>query len=117
MPFSPAEWAAIAATISAMADVYRIGKETFQVYFDRRINASDINEKARAVKIAFNTYSDEEMEAIRNRIKNCQNHFITESSGEQRRKCLCSVLSDVKDGNGGSIPDQEWQESYVQLNC
>jgi len=117
MAFTSAEWAALAANISAMIDVYRIGKETFETYFDRRLNSKSNADKAKALEQSFGTYSDSEIDAIEARIQSCRDRFITEGSGEARKNCLCSVLQDVMMGNGGTIPDSEWSNVYDALGC
>jgi hypothetical protein len=111
------EFSELAAIISAMADVYSIGRETFSVYFERRRSARDFTQKGVVLQGVFSTYSDEEVDAIAKRIKNCRDRFIKEGSGESRVTCFCSVLTDVKDGNGGIIPDPDWKRIYEQLDC
>lgn len=113
----PISLAGIAATISAMVDVIRFGKESFQEYYARRERDPGLNRKVKVLEVAFSTYSAEEIEAIDERIQNCRRRFIEEGSGEARRICLCSVLRDVRDGNGGHIPDPEWEQAYDRLGC
>lgn len=117
MPLPLGDWASIAAIVSAMCDVISTGRDTFQAFFDRRISAPDINSRAAALQAAMSTYSDEEVEAIRNRILGCRQRFVAEGSGQQRKTCLCSVLQDVKDGNGGTIPFGDWANVYDTLGC
>ncbi|SEP79046.1 hypothetical protein [Nitrosomonas ureae] len=113
----PFSLAGLAAIISAMVDVIRLGKETYEEYLERREGDPAIERKARALETAFSTYSPEEIAAISARIHNCRRRFIEEGAGDARHGCLCSVLRDVRDGNGGSIPDPEWEEAYRQLKC
>jgi len=41
-----------------------------------------------------------------------------EGMGEARVRCLCSVLNQAKDGNGGELPDiANWKEIYTALKC
>lgn len=114
---TPVEWAALAATISAMADVIQFGERTFDRYFRARRDSPENARKVEALQQAFGTYSDAEIEAIRRRVEACRERFIGEGSGEARKKCLCSVLRDVRDGNGGTIPDEEWSRYYDVLGC
>ena len=109
--------ATAAAVISAMVDVIQLGKETFQEYLSRRQRDPTLAAKEQALANAFSTYSDTEVDAIMERIESCRQRFIDEGSGVPRRNCLCSVLRDVRDGNGGTIPDPEWERNYNQLNC
>ena len=113
----PAILAALAASISAMVDVIRIGKETYEEYYLKRQDDPALQQKIAALQTGFSTYSPEEIEAIEGRLENCRKRFITEGDGGARKTCLCSVLTDVRDGNGGHIPDDEWEEAYQTLNC
>ena len=63
------------------------------------VEEEDINK----LQAAFNTYGKNEVEAIVNRIENCRRLFIDEGSGDDRRRCLCSVLRNVSSGNNGLI--------------
>jgi hypothetical protein len=109
------QFAALAAIVSAMADMYNIGRDTFNDYLKRRKNAPDYLSRGEILRNIFGTYSDDEVEAIKNRIESCRNRFIAEGSGKNRVACLCSVLNDVKDGNGGTIPIPEWERTHQQL--
>lgn len=113
----PFSLATAAAVISAMVDVIQLGKETFQEYLNRRQKDPSLTTKAKALAEAFSTFSQPEIEAIMKRIENCRQRFIDEGSGAARRTCLCSVLRDVREGNGGTIPDPEWERNYEQLKC
>jgi len=117
MPLGLNEWAAIAAIVSAMCDVINTGKDIFQEFFDRRIAAPDSMERAARLQQALSTYSDDEIKAINKRLQACRDRFVREGSGPQRRDCLCSVLQDVKDGNGGTIPFPDWEQAYNTLGC
>jgi hypothetical protein len=111
------QFAELSAIVSAMADVYLVGRDTFATFFARRRAAPDYVDRGRVLQRIYSTYSDSEVEAIRQRIERCRDRFIEEGSGEARRKCLCSVLRDVKAGNGGIIPLPEWDRIYGQLHC
>lgn len=111
------QFSELAAIISAMADVYLIGRDTFSAYLTRRMRASDYQTRGQILLDVFSTYTDDEVDAIEERIKRCRDRFIREGSGNARRKCICSVLSDVKAGNGGTIPVGDWKKIYDQLKC
>jgi hypothetical protein len=119
MPVPPVaiDWGTTAAVISAMIDVIQLGRDSFQDYFARRKAAPDAREKGAALERALSTYSPGEIDAIVDRITACRNRFIDEGIGEKRKRCLCSVFRDVKDGNGGTLPDPEWQRAYDLLGC
>lgn len=111
------DWASIAAIVSAMCDVVATGKDTFEVFYRKRLVAPSTAIQAQILSKTFSTYSDDEIDAIRERIDGCRRRFIDEGSGDRRKRCLCSVLTDVKDGNGGAIPVEEWSGIYGQLGC
>lgn len=117
VPFTLNDWAALAAIVSAMADVLTIGGQTFDFFFRRRLKDPTLPQKALTLQNTYSTYSDREVEAIKKRIEGCRDRFIKEGAGEGRKTCLCSVLQDVKDGNGGSIPVDEWEKTYEKLGC
>jgi hypothetical protein len=111
------DWGTTAALISAMIDVIQLGRDSFQAYFERRTKAPDVETKGAELERALSTYSVGEIDAIINRIEKCRDRFIEEGVGENRKRCLCSVFRDVRDGNGGVLPDPEWQRAYEQLGC
>jgi hypothetical protein len=117
MAFDLKEWADIAAIISAMTDVFTTGLETFQYFYEARRSAPDATRRGEILRNAFSTYSDDEIKSIERRLKACRDRFINEGDGPQRRRCFCSVLGDVKDGNGGSIPIPDWDSIYKTLGC
>ena len=111
------DWASLAAIISAMVDVTQLGRDTFAGYLKKRQGDPDLAKKGAELQIALSTFSTAEMASIVRRINDCKERFIREGAGTTRRQCLCSVLQDVKDGNGGAIPDRDWQSTYEQLGC
>jgi hypothetical protein len=117
VPLPLGDWASIAAIVSAMCDVIATGRDTFETFLEQRRNSPDAMQRAAVLQSALSTYSDEEVEAIRDRLQSCRDRFIREGSGGQRKQCLCSVLQDVKDGNGGSIPFDDWNDTYDTLGC
>jgi hypothetical protein len=117
MPLPLSDLASIAAIVSAMCDVISTGRDTFQTFYNKRISAPDARSRGRVLRRAFSTYTDEEVGAIRDRLLGCRRRFIAEGSGPQRRTCLCSVLQDVREGNGGTIPFDDWSNVYDTLGC
>jgi len=119
MPLSIAEWANIAAIISAMCDFLTLaGIPSYLELYKRRLGDPYARERGVALRRAMSTYSDREIERIKERIEGCHDRFIKEGSGKDRRVCLCSVLTDVRDGNGGHIPDiDEWPRTFDTLGC
>ena len=79
-------------------------------------DAKTIAEAQEARRVS--TFSDEEVGSLAERIQNCRNVFTMEGTGEARVRCLCSVLNQAKDGNGGELPDiSNWREIYTALKC
>lgn len=111
------DWTAIAAMISAMADVITIGRETYEFYLRLRRDDPSTSQTAEKLAKAFSTYSPDEIAAIEKRITRCRDRFIQEGAGEARKQCFCSVLRDVREGNGGVFPNPEWERTFKQLNC
>lgn len=70
-----------------------------------------------ATKISLGTYTDDEVREIRHRLEKCTKQFIEVFEGQDRTRCICFVLNQVKDGHGRTIPDPNWQSTYDQLNC
>ena len=112
------DYANIVATISAMCAVVQTGKEIYESYFSDYRGSPNIEKEAHTLRLALMTYTENEVKEIEDRIEGCRDRFIKEGSGERRARCLCSVLTDVKDGNGGDMPDiDSWEEIYDQLKC
>ena len=116
-PLGLVDWASFAAIISAMCDVLNTGRDAFQEFFDKHTKAPDSAVRAASLQKALSTYSEEEKQAILERLQRCRDRFKLEGSGAQRRICFCSVLQDVKDGECGIISDPEWQRTYDQMAC
>lgn len=121
MPITSGTWLFIAATISALSDAVNLGisfNKAYEKYTLRRVgNTARLSRRVRVLRTAFSTYSTDEVEAIAERLRRCRDRFIREGAGSQRAKCLCSVLEDVRDGNGGMIPVAAWRDAYKQLQC
>ena len=64
----------------------------------------------------YSTYSDREVQEIVKKIEACRDRFITQGSGTDRARCLCSIFEEIKAGNGGSLPRiDDWERMYNQL--
>jgi len=51
-------------------------------------------------------------------MERCRSRFMQEGSGQQRITCICSVLTDAKEGSGGDLPDVgNWPDIFQQLKC
>jgi hypothetical protein len=70
------------------------------------------------ISVAYSTYSEAEVESLLRRLEDCRRRFIAQGGGADRAMCLCSVLREASEGNGGSLPIiDDWQNMYSQLNC
>lgn len=109
--------ASLAAVVSALTDLYTLGKEPFEDYLRRRRETITPNTLDGGSISFFSSYSDKEVRAIEKRLLECRKRFIAEGNGLQRRKCLCSVLADVRSGNNGLPPSTSWHQLADQLSC
>jgi len=108
--------ASLAAVVSALTDVYTVGRDTYQNYLARRRREMTPSTLSQQVIVFFGTYTDEEVEAIERRLRACTERFIAEGVGGARKTCICSVLQDVQAGNNG-LPDGKWKELAEALGC
>jgi hypothetical protein len=108
------DYASIAALISAFCDVSTFAGITFESAYSKYISDPQTLIKGNFLK---NTYSDDELESIRDRIEHCRVQFKETLDGMSRIRCLCFILKQVKIGNGGEIPFADWNKTYNRLNC
>jgi hypothetical protein len=114
---SPQIWLQLLATIKAVAESVT---STIDVgtNINRYLSDSETIQESRRISRVFSTYSDDEVNAIARRLDECRRRFIAEGDGEQRRKCMCNALTDLKAGNGGQLPHADhWYEYWEQLRC
>jgi len=102
-----------AAYISAAIDVMMNDNDNFQYYYNiRRSEAANADNAL----VLINTYTEEDLKDFRDRIDQCGVRGRNEGQ-DSRVKCLCFVLGEIKKGNGGDIPVDQWQDYYNQLKC
>ncbi len=71
-----------------------------------------------AVKKYRNTYPDDVIKDIGERLRRCDDRFKATNDGNDRVKCICAVLRNTADGNGGDMPDiSDWLDIFEQLKC
>jgi hypothetical protein len=81
-----------------------------------RHDRATIQEATRVSRLS--TFSDEEVESLMAAVKRCRTRFTETHDGLSRVKCLCSVLREAKEGNGGTLPEiDDWENIYHQLDC
>lgn len=114
---SPLTWLEALAGVKALYDLAK-GAADYTQRFQYHREEPDTRREARRVSAAYSTYSDREIEELIRKIEGCRDRFISQGSGQDRARCLCSILNEIKDGNGGSLPHiDDWQRMYDELNC
>ena len=63
----------------------------------------------------YNTYDAAELQVINNRLADCRQQFMQNLNGQIRQQCICRVLREVADGNGGALPTNELDDTFRQL--
>ena len=110
-------WIEALAGFKALYDLVKSGADYTKSLMTHRQEPDTIRE-AQRVSAAFSTYSDREVEEIIKKIEGCRDRFISQGGGKDRARCLCSIFNEIKDGNGGTLPDIDaWRDMYAQLNC
>lgn len=88
--------------------------ETFKKYKSDRETIAE----AQRVSVAYSTFSKAEVESLLRRLRGCRERFIAQGGGMDRARCICNVLNEARDGNGGALPVvDDWQNIYAQLQC
>jgi hypothetical protein len=110
-------WLEVLSYVKALFEAITLGADVREQY-QRHRNERDTIAEAERVSQAFSTFSEDEVQAILDRLKACQDRFIKEGSGPARKRCLCNVFKDVIEGNGGRLPRiDDWENMHKQLNC
>jgi len=110
-------WLEALAGLHALYDLVRTGAD-YATSFARHHSEPKTRSEAELASAKFSTYSDEEVNELINKIKGCRDRFISQGSGKDRARCLCSILNEIKDGNGGTLPNiDSWRDMYNQLQC
>jgi hypothetical protein len=111
---SPQTWLEALATTKAVFESIKSGIDFLSALKRYRADPATIQESQRVSKV-FSTFSDGEVAAITKRLEECRKRFAAEGSGHQRTACFCSVFNDLKDGNGGIPPIDDWENMFRQL--
>jgi hypothetical protein len=110
-------WLEVLSWTKALFEATTLGADLRKAY-QRHLREKDTIAEAQRVSQTFHTFSEEEVQALLDRLKACRDRFITEGSGPARAKCLCSVFADAMAGNGGELPViDDWRRFYRKLNC
>lgn len=114
---SPEIWLEVLSLTKALFDAVKSGEDVIASYRRHRQEQATIQESKR-VSAKLSSYSQREVEAILSRLEECRDRFIKQGGGAARSRCVCSVLNEVKAGNGGQLPAiDDWENIYRQLGC
>jgi len=94
-------WLELLSYVKALFEAITLGADIREQYKKHRKERDTLVE-ANRVSDVFLTFSDQEVQAILERLKACQARFTKEGDGAARRRCFCQVFKDVVDGNGGT---------------
>jgi hypothetical protein len=112
---SPFLWLEALAGLKALYDLVTSGADYGKSFLLHRQERDTIAESQRASR-TFSTFSDREVEELVRKIEGCRDRFITQGSGADRARCLCSIFEEIKAANGGSLPlIDDWERMYQQL--
>jgi hypothetical protein len=93
------------AAIDLTATVQKYRKDAETILESQRVSAT------------YSTYSDVVIESFTSRIAGCDRRFAEQGGGLERRRCVCSVLNELAEGNNGLPYIDDWQNIYQQLGC
>jgi hypothetical protein len=114
---SPQLWLEVLAWIKTLFEATKATIDLRKTYEKYRTDRETLQE-AQRVSVAFSTYSEAEVEAMLRRLEGCRDRFISQGGGADRAQCICSVLHEAMEGNGGTLPlIDDWQNIYRQLKC
>jgi hypothetical protein len=114
---SPALWLEVLSLTKALFDAVKSGEDIVASY-RKHHEEKDTIQESRRVSVKFSTYSDKEVNSILSRLEGCRDRYIKQGGGADRASCLCSVLNEVKKGNGGQLPRiDDWENMYRQMGC
>lgn len=114
---SPQLWLEVLSWVKTLFEATKATIDLGATYEKYRRDNATLREAER-VSIKFSTYSEAEVESLLARLKGCRDRFISQGGGAERARCICSVLHEAMEGNGGVLPMiDDWQNIYSQLNC
>lgn len=114
---SPFAWLEALAGLKALFDVAEGARDYWERY-RAHLDEGDTIRESRRVADAFSTYSDAEVRVLVKKIEGCRDRFVNEGSGKDRASCICGILNEIRDGNGGKLPlIDDWERIYSQLQC
>lgn len=113
----PLLWLEALAGLKALYDLTSGIPDYWESFNRHRAERATINESRRASEV-YSTFSDAELHELIKKIEGCRDRFISQGSGKDRARCLCSIFNEIIDGNGGELPViDDWRRMYDQLRC
>ena len=110
-------WLEVLAWTKALFDATTSSINVYDAY-NKHKGERDTQQEASRASMAYSTFSEEEVNAMLDRLKGCRDRFVEQGGGEERAKCICSVLNEAMKGNGGSLPHiDDWKRIYSTLKC
>ena len=110
-------WMEVLSWVKALFEAATLSADLAKTYAKYQSDPATIREAER-VSVTLSTLSDAEVEALLTRLKGCRDRFIAQGGGRERAQCICSVLREAAEGNGGVLPTiDDWQNIYRQLRC
>lgn len=114
---SPLLWLEALAGFKALYDLVSGAPDYYARYRRHREEQETIAESRRASRV-FSTFSDDEIRMLIEKIEGCRDRFMSQGSGRDRARCLCSIFNEIKEANGGQLPEvDDWERMYLQLRC
>jgi hypothetical protein len=114
---NPLLWLEALAGLKALYDLAEGAVDYAASVRRHREEAATISE-AKRVSEVYSTYSDREVEELLRKIEGCRDRFISQGSGHDRARCLCRILNEIREGNGGIMPHiDDWGRMYAVLKC
>jgi len=110
-------WLDVLALVKTLFEATKASIDLGKTYAKYR-NDRETQQESRRVSVVFSTFSEEEVQALADRLRGCRDRFVEQGSGTDRARCICSVLNEVVAANGGTLPAiDDWQNIYFQLGC
>ncbi len=114
---SPQLWLEVLSWTKTLFEATKATIDLTSTYEKYRKDHETIQESQRASQV-FSTYSDAELDSLLRKLKGCRDRFVAQGGGADRARCICSVLHEAAEGNGGKLPYvDDWQNIYQQLGC
>jgi hypothetical protein len=113
---APHVWLELLASTKALFDASKSVIDLTATVQKYRNDPETIQESER-ISVRYSTYSDGVIESFTGRMMGCDERFAAQGGGKDRRRCICSILNELAEGNNG-LPDiDDWKKIYQQLGC